>query len=102
MKVKKGDKVKVTTGKYRGTEGLVIRVDTKKNGVVVEGVNVRKRAVKQDESNKQGFIFLQHPVHVSNVKVLETNANLVKEVKTEAQSEKKKALTKTSKSKLVK
>jgi len=88
MKIKKGDKVKVTTGKYKGTEGTVLEVKTKIEKVLVEGVNVRKRAVKKSETNTENFVYIQHPIHVSNVKLV---------TKSEKKEVSKKETSKTSK-----
>ncbi|GIW57601.1 MAG: hypothetical protein KatS3mg083_546 [Candidatus Dojkabacteria bacterium] len=81
MKVKKGDKVKVLVGKYKGKEGIVLKVFPKKNQVIVEGVNIRKKAVKKgsvgleggstENLNDENFKYILHPIHVSNVKVIE-------------------------------
>ena len=46
MKIKKGDKVKVITGKYKGTVGTVSAAFPKTNKVIVEGVNIVKKAMK--------------------------------------------------------
>ncbi len=78
MKIRKGDKVKVTTGKYRGTIGAVLSVDAKANKVVVEGVNVKKRAIKKSDSNNENYIFVQHPVDASNVRLVDDNGAYVK------------------------
>ena len=43
MKLKKGDRVRVLTGKDRGNEGEIMRVLPKRNKVIVEGVNVAKK-----------------------------------------------------------
>ena len=40
MRIKKGDKVKVITGAYKGTIGEVKAVFPKEDRVVVEGVNL--------------------------------------------------------------
>jgi large subunit ribosomal protein L24 len=71
MKVKQGDKIKVTTGKYKGTEGTITKVLKKKDRVLVEGVNVKKRAVKKSDSNNESFVYIQHSIHVSNVRLSE-------------------------------
>ncbi len=71
MKIKKGDRVQVLTGKDRGTEGLVIGVDPSKNKVLVEGVNVAKRHTKPTQANQQGGIIEKiMPINASNVAVL--------------------------------
>lgn len=95
MKVKKGDKVKVITGKFKGTEGLVSKVLTKKERVLVEGVNVKKKALKTKESeNNENFVFVQHSIHVSNVKKLDA---VSEDTKTTKKGEKKKATKAKSK-----
>ena len=40
MKIKKGDKVQVITGAYKGTIGEVTKVFPKEDKVIVEGVNL--------------------------------------------------------------
>jgi large subunit ribosomal protein L24 len=73
MKVKKGNKVKVIAGKFKGIEGEVLSVFPRKQRVTVDSVNVKKRSLKkQDSSNSENFIYVQHPIHISNVKLIET------------------------------
>lgn len=48
MKIKKGDKVKVITGHYKGTIGEVLAVMPKENKVIVEGVNLMKKHPEAD------------------------------------------------------
>ena len=43
MKIRKGDKVRVLTGKDRGKEGKVSRAIPADNKVIVDGVNIAKR-----------------------------------------------------------
>lgn len=84
MKVRKGDKVKVIAGKFKGTEGEVLQVFRKKDSVVVEGVNVKKKTIKRkDSSSSENFVYVHHPIHVSNVKVVELKENIKKDVKEE-------------------
>ncbi len=68
MHVKKGDKVKVITGKDKGKEGVILRVFPKENRVIVEGVNLVKKHAKPSQDNPQGGIITQEaPIHASNV-----------------------------------
>ena len=93
MKVKVGDNVKVLTGKDKGKEGKVLYTLRKKDRVVVEGVNIVKKHMKPSRMNETGGIIeVEHPIHVSNVKVLTTDKKVkeVKEVKTEKKATKKK------------
>jgi len=72
MKIRKGDKVRVLSGKDRGKEGEVITALPKRNKVIVEGVNVAKRHQKPTRSMQQGGIIDKPmPIDVSNVALLE-------------------------------
>lgn len=73
MKVKVGDNVKVLAGKDKGKEGKILKTLKKKDKVVVEGINIVKKHSKPNNSNEKGGIFdVEAPIHVSNVKVVET------------------------------
>lgn len=66
--VRKGDLVMVTSGDDKGRTGKVLRVLTKDNRVVVEGVNVRRRHAKPSQQNPQGGIIEKElGIHISNV-----------------------------------
>ena len=68
MFVKKGDKVKVITGKDKNKEGVVLAAFPKKDKVIVEGVNVVKKHQKPSQAAPQGGIVeMEAPIHVSNV-----------------------------------
>ena len=68
MSIKKGDNVKVLSGKDRGKQGVVLRALPAEGKVVVEGVAVAKKAVKPNQQNQQGGIVpTEMPVDVSNV-----------------------------------
>jgi len=69
MKIKKGDLVKVISGRDRGKEGKVVSVLLGKDRVIIESVNVVKRHVKPSKKNqKGGIIDMEASIHVSNVK----------------------------------
>jgi len=69
MKIKKGDIVKVLSGKSRGKQGKVIHVLVSREKVVVEGVNMITKHKKEtgDKKNPGGRIEMESPIHVSNV-----------------------------------
>ncbi|MFD2627714.1 50S ribosomal protein L24 [Oceanobacillus kapialis] len=68
MHVKKGDKVKVISGKDRGKEGTILEVSPAKERVLVEGINMVKKHAKPSQENPQGGILNQEaPIHASNV-----------------------------------
>ncbi|MBI4036952.1 50S ribosomal protein L24 [Candidatus Daviesbacteria bacterium] len=67
MKIKKDDTVQILLGKDRGKTGKVLRVITKDNKVLVEGVNMVKRHVKKSGQFEGGVLDLAKPVNISNV-----------------------------------
>lgn len=71
VKIKKGDKVYVLTGKDRGKTGVVSGVLPKEGKAVVEGVNIVKKTVKGSQKNPQGGIVEKaSPVSISNIQVI--------------------------------
>lgn len=72
MYVKKGDKVKVISGKDRNKEGIVLAVFPKKDRVIVEGVNMIKKHQKPNAAQPQGGIVEKEaPIHASNVMLID-------------------------------
>ena len=68
FKIKKGDTVKVITGKDKDKEGKVVLVDRKNNKVVVEGINMITKHTKPSASNPNGGIIQKEaPIDISNV-----------------------------------
>ena len=68
MKIKRGDKVEVLAGKYRGRQGKVLKSFPESARVVVEGINLVKRHTRPSQENPQGGIVTKEaPVDVSNV-----------------------------------
>ena len=68
MKIRKGDTVRVMTGKDRGKEGVVDRVLPSEDKIVVTGVNTAKRSQRAVRANEPGGIIDKDmPIHVSNV-----------------------------------
>ena len=74
MKIRKGDRVRVLTGKDRGKEGEVITVLPKAGKAIVEGVNVAKRHQKPTRAMQQGGIIDKPmPVDVSNLALIDSD-----------------------------
>ena len=68
MKLKKGDTVRVITGKDKGKQGEIARVMPSSNKVIVNGVNVAKKHQKARSQVKQaGIIDKDMPLDASNV-----------------------------------
>lgn len=76
MKLRKGDRVKVLSGKDRGKEAAIVRVYPEKNRVLVEGVNMVKKHQKagQQTQGRQvrqgGIIDREMPINASNVSII--------------------------------
>lgn|SRR5690554_1197579 len=71
MKIRKGDRVVVLSGKDRGKEGVVSRALPTEGKVLVDGVNVAKKHQKPTRSTMQGGIIDKDmPIPVSNVAVI--------------------------------
>lgn len=71
MRIKKGDKVYILTGKDRGKSGAVSKVLLEKGKVIVDGVNVVKKAVKGNQKNPQGGIIEKAaPIAISNIQLI--------------------------------
>jgi len=71
MKIRKGDKVLVISGKDKNRTGLVEKVLPKEKRLIVEGVNIVKKHVKRSKKYLQGGIIqLNQPIDISNVMLL--------------------------------
>jgi large subunit ribosomal protein L24 len=71
MKLKKGDRVRVLSGKDVGKEGEVTRVLRDSNRVIVDGVNIAKKHQRQTRATMQaGIIDKDMPIQASNVAIL--------------------------------
>jgi large subunit ribosomal protein L24 len=66
-KIKKGDKVVVTTGRDKGRTGEVVQVMPKEERALVRGVNMVKRHQHQTMNQEGGIISKEAPVHLSNL-----------------------------------
>jgi len=56
IRLKKGDRVMVRSGKYKGEVGEVSAVHPKLNKVTVKGINIVKKAIKPDKQHPRGGI----------------------------------------------
>ena len=71
MKIKKGDRVVVLSGKDRGKEGVVMRALPAVGKVVVEGVNTaRKHQRPTRVTQSGGIVDKDMPIDVSNVAII--------------------------------
>lgn len=69
--IKKDDKVKIIAGKDKTKIGKVLKVDRKKQRIVVENINIVKRHTRPSATNRQGGIVeSEAPLNWSNVMLL--------------------------------
>lgn len=71
MKIRKGDKVSVMTGKDRGKTGEVLVVYPASEKVIVKGVNMATRHTKAKQAGAKGELIVKEaPIHISNVMLI--------------------------------
>jgi large subunit ribosomal protein L24 len=72
LRLKKGDTVRVMSGKHRGAEGEVLRVEHDKQRVLIKNVNIIKKAQKPTQENPRGgFKEQEAALHASNVRLVD-------------------------------
>ena len=70
-KIRKNDTVQVLAGKDKGKRGSVVRILSKKDAVIVSGVNIVKKAMKKRSQQDQGGIVeIEAPLNISNVGIV--------------------------------
>ena len=71
LRIKRGDQVKIISGRDKGTTGEVLRILPTKTKIVVQGVNIRKKHQRQVQAGGRtmnpGIIQFEAPIHISNV-----------------------------------
>lgn len=72
MKIKKGDTVKVISGKDRNKTGKVTQILPTMNSVVVDGLNIRVRHIKPRRNNEKGQrVEFSAPLNISKVMLID-------------------------------
>ena len=71
LKIKKGDKVRVIAGSFKGTEGEVLEIHPGTNRAIVENVNVAKKHAKPTNERAGGIREINNPVHLSNLMLID-------------------------------
>tara|TARA_Y100001936_G_scaffold93257_1_gene91785 strand:- start:2514 stop:2831 length:318 start_codon:yes stop_codon:yes gene_type:complete len=75
LKIKKGDKVIVITGKDKGKSGEVLNVFPKTNRVLLRGINVAKRHTAQSQTSQGGILDKELSINISNVSHIDPKEN---------------------------
>jgi large subunit ribosomal protein L24 len=82
QKLKVNDTVQVLAGKDKRKKGKIKSINFKTNRVVVEGVNVVKKAIRPNQANQQGGIVdMEKAIHISNVALLDPKSGKPTRVK---------------------
>ena len=76
LRIRKDDQVMIIAGKDKGKTGKVLRVLTEDQRVVVESINLVKKAKRRTQKDQQGgFVDLEAPIHLSNVMLMDKKTN---------------------------
>ena len=75
---KKGDKVKVISGKDKGKISTIVTVNVSNSSVVLEDVNIITKHVKKTDKSEGGQIKLPAPIHWSNISHIDADEKLSK------------------------
>ena len=103
FKIRKGDMVKVISGKDKGKTGTILSVEPKKNRVFVDGLNMttrhqRPRSIRdaQRSGDVGGVTHQPGPIHISNVMLLDPKSNEPTRVKITREGGQRKRIAKRS------
>lgn len=80
LKIKKGDKVKVITGKSKGKVGDVLKVFPSEKKLIVSGVNLAKKHTKPTQTSEGGIVQKELPIHISNVSHIDPKTNEITKI----------------------
>jgi len=78
MNLKKGNLVKVLTGKDKNKSGEIIEIINRLNKAKVKGINIVKKHLKTTKEKKGGIISKENFIHLSNLKNLDTKNKINK------------------------
>ena len=71
MILKKGNQVKIITGKDKGKTGEILEINKKLSKIKIKSINMIKRHTKPTKENKGGIISKESFIHQSNIKNLD-------------------------------
>lgn len=80
MKIKKGDFIKVISGKYKETKGQIVRIDHQKNFVFLEEIKSKKHRKPTQEQTKGKIEEILRPINVSNVMALDPKKKVITKI----------------------
>ncbi|WGH26823.1 MAG: 50S ribosomal protein L24 [Candidatus Bostrichicola ureolyticus] len=71
LKFKVGDKVIILAGNYKSRTGIIINILKNKNKVIVSGINLIKKHIKQKPGK---IINIEAPIHISNISIIDNDS----------------------------
>jgi len=72
MLLKKGEQVKIISGKDKGKTGEILEINRRLNKIKIKSIGMIKRHTKPTKENKGGIISKESFIHQSNVKKIDT------------------------------
>ena len=75
MNLKKGNLVKVLSGKDKNKSGEIIEIIRKINKAKVKGINMVKKHIKTTKEKKGGIISKENYIHLSNLAIIKNEKN---------------------------
>ena len=78
MNLKKGNLVKVLTGKDKNKSGEIIEIINRLSKAKVKGINIVKKHLKTTKEKKGGIISKENFIHLSNLKIMENKKEKTK------------------------
>ena len=75
MKLKKGNQVKILSGKDKGKTGEILEINRKLEKIKIKSISMTKRHTKPTKENKGGIISKESFIHQSNVKNIDEKKN---------------------------
>ena len=76
LRIKKNDRVQVIAGRDKGKTGKILKVFPEDDRVVVEKINLVKKARRRTQQDQQGGIVeIEAPIHMSNVMLIDKKTN---------------------------
>nr|QXU75181.1 ribosomal protein L24 [Gracilaria vermiculophylla]WDZ68034.1 ribosomal protein L24 [Gracilaria vermiculophylla] len=72
--LRKGETVRIISGREKGKRGKIIQVLPKKNQLIIENLNIATKHLKAQKDNSSGQIIrTEKPIHISNVILYKQN-----------------------------
>ncbi len=81
MTIKKGNKVKILTGKDKSKEGEIIEIDRTNFRAKVKGLNMIKKHVKTTKEKKGGIFDKENYINLSNLSIISEEKKTIKKDK---------------------